>query len=317
MRVDHQTHWLPRKCLEALRGRRRLPRSERDGDRYLLEIAPGGSVLPVTSAFDTLEVQLAEADAHGVDVLVSIPAPLAEVLHLPGEEAGDLLEDLNEEVARGQRVHRDRIIGLAMLPMQDPDVALRVLESAVAELGLRGVCMLASIDGRPIATDETLPIFQRIEELRVPLFLHPAVRSNTYVSRDQRRAESGIGWMYHTALAALNLIDSGTLDRCPELVVVHPHLGGVLPYVLGRVDRMDPEMLPRRLPEYLRTRFYTDSVGATPGALRFAMDTYGPERVLLATDYPPVPMAAGHAYVKSELGAEGAQALYANALPWP
>lgn len=129
----------------------------------------------------------------------------------------------------------------------------------------------------------------------VPLFLHPSHRSSVFQPGQPRPLEAGMNWMYDTSFAALSLILSGTLDTCPGLRVVHPHLGGILPYIIGRIGSAARgkgavvEDLPQtELPvqEYLRERFYADSVSQTPGALRLAIETYGIDRILLATDFP-------------------------------
>jgi len=83
-----------------------------------------------------------------------------------------------------------------MLPMQDPDVAVAVLDDAL-DLGLRGVCMLSSIEGRPIASDETLPVFRCLGEFRGPLVLHPAVRSQTREPDAPPRVAEGKTRPYH------------------------------------------------------------------------------------------------------------------------
>src|ERR1019366_7264223 len=87
---------------------------------------------------------------------------------------------LNEEMARAQRELPNRFVGLAMLPMQDADAAIEALDTAILSLGLRGVCILSHIDGKPIASSETLPIYRRIAELGAPVFLHPANRSSGF-----------------------------------------------------------------------------------------------------------------------------------------
>jgi predicted TIM-barrel fold metal-dependent hydrolase len=309
--VDHQAHWLPPVSLDALTGRSRLPRAERTREGWLLEIAKGAR-LPAGPAITDLEAQLELATTLDIDVLVISPPPLGECQHLAGEEAAELLQGVNAEIAAAQRAHPDRVVGLAMLPMQDPAEAVAVLEEAIG-LGLRGVCMLSSIQGRPIASDETLPVFRRLDELRIPLFLHPAVRSQT---RDPGAppsvAEGGIAWMAHTALAAFNLIESGTLGACPNLVVLHPHLGGVLPYVLGRIERIQDERSPLGIGEYLRTRFYTDTVSRTPGAIKLAIETYGADRVLFGSDHPFEHMA----WMKQFVMDEGvADRVFSNVLP--
>jgi predicted TIM-barrel fold metal-dependent hydrolase len=309
--VDHQWHWVPVELLEALEHRSAPPRAERSDGGWVLELAEGFK-LPLPPGLLDLDEQLQVATDHGIDVLVSSPVLLAEVLHLEGGEAAELLEQANGVTARAQREHPDRFVGIAFLPLQDTDAALSVLEKAAAD-GLSGVSMLASIDGKPIATDATLPVFKRIEELGLPILLHPACRSSTLSQRLGMHAEIGLGWMYHTALAAVNLIQSGTLDECPGLTILHPHLGGMLPYVLGRVDRLPGE--DRSLPEYLRRHFYTDAVSATPAALQLAIDTYGLERVLFATDYPFVPIEPAFGYLEANASPEQARAIFANVLP--
>jgi predicted TIM-barrel fold metal-dependent hydrolase len=309
--VDHQVHWLPPRSLDALTRRKRLPFAERSGDTWQVAITDG-RMLEATAAITDLDGILELASSLDIDVVVASPPTLAEVMHLPGTEAGDLLRGVNEEFAAAQRTHPTRFVGLATLPMQDPDEALAVLDHA-ADIGLRGVMMHSSIEGRPIATDETLPVFQRLDDLRMPLILHPAVRSQTFaVNGGVTVAEGGIFWMAHTSAAAFNLIESGTLDLCPNLVVLHPHLGGVLPYLLGRLERIQNERQEIPIGEYLRTRFYTDTVGRTPGQVQLAMQTYGSRRVLFGSDNPFEQMAWMKQYVIDEGAAD---TVFPNVLP--
>jgi len=300
--VDHQVHWLPPAVLDSLGSRTRLPRCERTGDGWLLESTEGGK-LPARQEMTDLDYQLELATSLGIDVLVVSSPPLAEVMHLPGSEAAELLQALNAALAAAQDAHPERVVALASLPLQDPDEALRVLDDAVAR-GIRGVMVMSSIEGRPIATDETLPVFRRIDELGMPVVLHPALRSQTLEGPRPSVGEGGIGWMAHTSLAAFDLIESGTLDACPNLRVLHPHLGGVLPYVLGRVQRIQNERQQLDIGRYLRERFYTDTVGRTPGQIAFALKAYGEGRVLFGSDHPFEQMAWMKQFVVDEGAAE-------------
>lgn len=312
MVVDHQWHWVSAHLVERLSARRVPPRAELIEGRWIIEMAEGVR-LPVPPPLLDLDEQLAVASTHGIDVVVSSPILLAEIHHLEPAEASELLEEVNAVSAAAQREHPDRFAGVAVLPFHDVDAALGVLDRAVAD-GLTSVVVPASLEGTPIASDATLPIFQRIEALGLPLLLHPAVRSSTYTQGLGMQAEIGIGWMYHTSLAALNLIQSGVLDECPELTVLHPHLGGVLPYVLGRLEQQ-LRGAERSLSEYLRHHFYTDTVNLSPGALGIAIATYGLDRVLYASDYPWVPIEPGLEYIEANATAEQRATIFANRLP--
>jgi aminocarboxymuconate-semialdehyde decarboxylase len=333
MIVDYQGHWYPETYFESILNRDGYPRTERRSEGgYYLDNAPRERWF-VPPLHTDLEAHFASMDDAGIDVVVSSPNMVCDVGWLDLAEARDTVQLANEETARVQREHSDRFVGLAMLPMQDTDAALTELNRAVTELGLKGVTVIANIGGEQIASERTLPIFRRIAELGVPLFLHPSHRSVAFGMQLGTAVERGLNWMWDTSLAVLSLIRSGTLDACPTLTVVHPHLGGVLPYVLGRVswqealpdplgtlevqDEYRPSLQEAPIEEYLRTRIYTDTVSYTTGALRLAIDTYGLDRVLFATDYPwQLPRARALDLVRAAVPEAEAEAiLHENRLP--
>lgn len=323
MVVDYQTHWYPSAYLDSIRRRSSYPRTETVEGGYLYE-GQNGDHRVLDRRFFDLELHFEDMDNHGIDVMVCSPNLVGEVTTLPLEEARETAQLLNEEIARAQREHPDRFVGLAMLPMQDADAAIEVLNDAVLRLGLSGVCILSHIAGRPIAEPETLPIYRRIAELGVPVFLHPANRSAAFRPGEVRPIENGLNWVVDTSKAALSLILTGTLDACPTLAVVHPHTGGVLPYVISRIAATarptgttverppTTELSPER---YLRERFYADSVNPTAGALGLAIAAYGPERILLATDYPWQPRGPRLADVHANADDAQARAIFHENMP--
>lgn len=312
--VDHQVHWYPRAAVEKLRGRSRYPKVERGADGgYVLWLDEGASQPLMDRLTVDVEEHLAQATEAGVDVLVFGPATMGEVLQLPGREAAELLDNIHVEYAAAQRAHPDRLACLAALPMQDPAVALEVLDRAIGELDLRGVSFLTTFDEQlPLVADETLAVFARIAELGVPLFLHPGFRSSTRIGTHSPREEFGLAWTYQTALVALRLVDEGVLDAVPDLTVVHPHLGGVLPYVAERVGLLGGGRAEHPLEHYLRTRFYADTACGNPGALRLAIQRYGIERIVFASDHPFLPMTETRRYLEE---GDDAHQIYANRVP--
>ena len=318
--VDHQAHWYPRSYVESLMRRRDFPKVEpAESGGYIFSVDEDDSQPKMDLLVKDLDEHLAEASSAGIDMLIIGPATLGEVLHLPAPEAAELLDPLHVEYAAAQRAHPDRLAFLAALPMQDPATALEVLGRAVGELGLTGVSLLAANEGRSLATEELLPVYQRIGELGVPIFLHPGFRTTTRPQTGTRRAEWCLAWTFHTALAALQLVDGGVLDAVPELVVVHPHLGGVLPVVAGRISaHAGPAagtVAEEPLEYYLRHRFYADTAQATPAALELAIETYGSDRLVFATDHPFHSMAALRSYVDDNVEPEMAQQIYRNRVP--
>ncbi|HEY0812122.1 MAG TPA: amidohydrolase family protein [Pseudonocardia sp.] len=314
--VDHQAHWYPDSCVEKLIGRSAYPTVRRAaGGRYEF-FADDGTTQPAMEALTgDIETHLSTAADAGVDMLVIGPATLAEVMHLPIKEAVELIDPIHEAYAEARRSHPDRLACLAALPMQDPAAALDVLDRAVEHLGLNGVSLIAHNEGRSLADPEYLRLYTRIAELGVPLFLHPGLRSATRALTHGFREEVGLSWMYQTALAALQLIDGGVLDAVPDLVVVHPHLGGVLPYVAGRISPLPGSGAEHPIEHYLRTRFYVDTAASTPAALPLAVQTYGAEHVVFASDHPFLPMREIRRYVENSLPDDVAAQVFANRVP--
>jgi predicted TIM-barrel fold metal-dependent hydrolase len=296
--VDYQTHWYPRRYLESSLGRPDgvIPRAEFDGRGFHFH-GPHGDHRYLEPRFFDLDIHMADMDRYGLTTMVCSPNLVGDVTYMEVAEATDTCLMLNEELAAAQSTYAGRFVGLSMLPLQDVDAALRVLEHA-SEVGLPGVCMLPHVEGANVANLDNLPVYRRMGELGMPLFLHPAHRSAVFRAGMGRPIEVGLNWMHDTASVAVALVVEGILDECPDLVVMHPHGGGTLPYVAGRIDHVSTPRdfltesiggLRQKFSAYLPERFYTDTAIHTPAALPVATETYGPERVLYASDYPWMP----------------------------
>jgi aminocarboxymuconate-semialdehyde decarboxylase len=301
--VDCQAHLHTQSYFEAHLGRSRYPYAERRGDGYVFHTSDGNAN-PIPRHYFDPELQLELLGQQGVDVVVSSMGAFT-VDHLPVDQAAELARQVNEERAELQRRHRGRFYALALVPMHDAEVAIAALDHAIEVLALRGVCIGSNVDGASIAAPERRAVYRRIAELGVPIFLHPT--RSLLEDRVRRHGhEYTVGFMVDTTLAALDLIFSGVLDECPTLQVVHPHLGGVLPYLAARVDLEHPKewsgaaALERPPSSYLR-RFYTDSVNGSPGALRLALEHYGVDRLLFSSDYPYWSPADELAFVRAHL----------------
>jgi 6-methylsalicylate decarboxylase len=82
-------------------------------------------------------------------------------------------------------------------------------------------------------------------------------------------------------VAALRLVMSGVTNRFPDLKFIVPHLGGTIPFLLGRIGRGNPEQIRNAL----RAMYY-DTLNGSAEALASACRVYGADRLLFGTDYP-------------------------------
>ena len=302
--IDCQIHWYPPPFLEWCLERKSFPRCRRDGDGFKYELAPEiffdfqGPMIDLEALFERMS-------GAGIDTLVISSEPALDVTGWQIDEAREGARLLNEAKAIAQRENPDRFVGLASLPMQDPGAAMAELDHSIGTLGLAGVCIPSNLHGSPITSPALLDVYKRIEELDVPLFLHPT-RSIAAGALPDYGLEYAIGYMFDTSVAALNLVFSGTMDECPELKVVHPHLGAMLPFHAERVDIQyklpwsGNEGFPGLPSEYIK-RFYTDTVSNSPAAMRMAVEFYGIEKILFATDFPWWDPEPGLDFVNSTL----------------
>jgi predicted TIM-barrel fold metal-dependent hydrolase len=81
------------------------------------------------------------------------------------------------------------------------------------------------------------------------------------------------------------------MERYPELLVVHPHCGGVLPYLMPRVvEQTEVKGRGRDLitnsPDTYYRRVYLDLVSPSVQAIRYAYEFSRPDRLLFGSDRP-------------------------------
>ena len=103
------------------------------------------------------------------------------------------------------------------------------------------------------------------------------------------------GLQVDNSFALLRLILSGILERHPTLQIVMPHVGGILPYMSGRIDHQT-EVLGRarenitQPPSMYLRRIYLDTVSPSVESLQYAYQFSGADRLLFGTDHPWVDM---------------------------
>jgi uncharacterized protein len=121
---------------------------------------------------DMGEQRLRAMDDAGIDMQVlSVTAPGSQ--QVPAEHATHLSRALNDRCAEVIAAHPFRFNALATLPTQDPDTAIVEAKRAITELGFCGVAINGHTQGRFLDAPEFDELLMAIEELDVPIYLHP------------------------------------------------------------------------------------------------------------------------------------------------
>jgi 6-methylsalicylate decarboxylase len=277
MRIDVHAHYFPPEYTDYLR-RLGDPRAEsRDA-------VPGGP--------PTLDQQAAMLDAVGIDLQVLSISLLQP--YLPREadavEAARLANDVYADAAAG---HGGRFAAFACVPLPHVEAALAEAERCLDRLGMLGITIGCSVAGRPLDDAAFAPFFAELDRRGAVLFLHP-VGLGLVPEPDPH----GLAWMvgapFEDTVAALQLVMSGLTVRYPNVKVIVPHLGGTLPFLLGRIEGTLGRRRARGSPPVpfegdaspLVRRLWYDTVNAHRAALRCACETFGADRLLLGTDFP-------------------------------
>jgi aminocarboxymuconate-semialdehyde decarboxylase len=237
----------------------------------------------------SIDRRLADMDAKGVDLQVL--SPLLHGVHMLDAKTGlDLCRLVNDDVAEVVQKRKGRFESFAVLPLQGIDESLMELERAVKDLNMRGVVFFSNVEGRFLDEEDFWPVYEKIAELDVPVFIHPTHPVNDKGMEDYGLV-STVGFLYDTTLTMLRIILSGLLERHPGLKFILPHLGSVIPYIEARIDkeRAGPPSSKRRIQrppsEYFK-RVYVDTVSLHEPALKMANESLGSRRMLFGCDCP-------------------------------
>jgi 2,3-dihydroxybenzoate decarboxylase len=240
------------------------------------------------------ELRLTEMDRAGIDFAIlsqtgpSVQGEADAALAL--RRARDNNDFLAAQVAR----HPTRFGGFATLAMHTPQGAAEELTRAVRQLGFKG----ALVNGHTLGAYYDDPAYdafwEQMQELDVPLYLHPTDASVMPVVYAGHPELTGAvwGWGVETATHALRLLFSGVFDRFPRLKLILGHMGEGLPYIRWRFDSRFAVyshgiQLERAPSEYLGSNIVitTSGVCSAP-ALQGAIGELGAQAVLFSVDYP-------------------------------
>ena len=288
MNIDFHAHFYPEDYLKKLEASQGDVRIETDakGQRWILSM--GAKAGPITPDFFDIDTRVERITEHRVDMQI-LSSPHPGVDRFSPEESADMSRAINDGIAKAMRKSPKHFQGVAMLPLIDTKLALKELDRAVLDLGLKGLCMLSNVAGKMLDGDFLLPIYDRAQELGVPIFIHPTTPLGAQVMQEWRLAII-LGFEFDIVLSATRLAYSGILERFPELNFVISHLGAGIPFLAGRIDRgyFDPTCgIKTKKPtsEYLR-ELYCDTVSFYQPALAMAYEFYGASRMVLGSDFP-------------------------------
>jgi aminocarboxymuconate-semialdehyde decarboxylase len=289
--VDVHAHALVSAANELVAGHPGHAEQQARDARWFGEAAAAvnrGQLSRVGPLLTDVDLRFAAMDEARVDVQVVAPMPFYHPW-TDGILAERVFGVTNEGIAALAGAHPDRLVGLGTIALHHPELAVRQLDACVGELGLRGVQIGTVAGERELDHPSLANFWARAEELGALVLVHPWGCTLGERLADYYLANT-VGNPTETTVALSRLIFSGLLDRHPGLDLCSVHGGGYLPYYLGRSDhawheRPDAHGCAQPPSSYLR-RIWFDSLVYSGAGLRALVDSVGPDRVLLGSDYP-------------------------------
>ena len=286
MKIDIHNHIYPENYWKAL-----LKISERvtfpiDARRILSYYTEKGILIKPEETLGPMEKMGIEIQVLSLSVPnVYMPDPAMSL---------DLAQMANDAYADIRRRFPGRFYVLASVPLNFPELAIRELDRAIGKLGMNGIVLGSNIAGMPLSSPEFFPFYERVNELNVPIFIHPMSPPHME-EEDEFFTAPLVHYVFESTLAATKMVFAGVFERFPEMHLILPHLGGAIPYIQGRIDsgyRNHPSCrknISRPPSEYFK-EFYYDILSLNVPALRCALEIMGPDHLVFGTDYPFWPL---------------------------
>jgi len=233
--------------------------------------------------------RLKDMAAEGVERQVLSPMPELLSYWFEVDDALRMCHHINTTIASMVNSAPEHFYGLGMVPMQDPALAAREMARLKADYGLLGIEVGTNINGRPIGDPFFEPVFAAAVEQDLAIFVHALHPAGIERVIGPPGMAALVAFPNENALAVASLICGGMLTRYPDLRIAFSHGGGgfglVLPRMLHGWRTMGDGMFATSPLTLARQIYYDTLVYDTP-ALKYLIDLFGVERLLVGTDYP-------------------------------
>jgi len=311
--VDIHTHVYPPSYIELLKSRSSIPyiRSFPPSPALRLVILPAEDTestsrgRPVGPEYYDINKKIEFMNTHSIDIsVISLANPWLD--WVPAAQASEAAERINNEVNEECGKFTGRLFAFATLPLSGgKEVIVKEIQRLNVLKYMRGIILGTTGLGKGLDDPELLPIFQALQDAKLPIFLHPHYGLPGSVW-GERASDYGhvlplaLGFPLETTIAVTRMILSGVFEKVPDLQMILAHSGGTLPFLAGRIEsciehdyhlKAEGKLGKGRKTvwEILKKNIYLDAVIYGEIGLKAAIQASGEDRVMFGTDHPFFP----------------------------
>jgi aminocarboxymuconate-semialdehyde decarboxylase len=218
----------------------------------------------------------------------------------PDSEELKSVQAWTDYAAKVQQDHKGKLYSFAtILPCRGP-AFVKETERAIRQCGLKGIFIHSSHKGQYPDDDEARPFWELVQELDVPVMIHPPHLGFGEERMKEYRLASSIGRPFDLCLALGRLIVRGILEDFPKLKIVASHGGGGICETISRMDyayELQDEafflgpyvpMKIKHKPSHYLKKLYLDTVTYNEPAVKMVLEWVGADHVLYGSDAPPL-----------------------------
>lgn len=233
-----------------------------------------------------MAAQLASMDQWGIRAAITSLTPRVLLKNL--DRLRVVARVCNEFQARRAGDDPRHFGSFALLPLPDVDGALEEIAYALDILRLDGIGLFSSVAGQYLGDPRFDPVFDELHRRRAVVFLHP---THCEAPKDSRLSAPpfAVEYVFDTTRAIVNLLYSGTLQRCPNLRLIVAHGGGAVPFLAHRIAAMEGHRGAKNVTGImpaLRSLYYEIASTTAAPALGCLQAMADPARILWGSDLP-------------------------------
>jgi predicted TIM-barrel fold metal-dependent hydrolase len=264
---------------------------------------------PHVDAYDSpdLSKRIKEMDEAGLDLQLVCQGAGVYADQLPAEQALEIARQSNDILAERIAPHKDRLMGVTALSLKNVAASVKEIERTAAQ-GFRAVLLYPHVDGEMLVDTQAMdPIFRKISEHNLPIFLHGAGTVRDLSLKHLEDGGAGVAYAVlsdgEVAECCLRMIASGLFDRYPNLNIVIRSSGGGIPLLLHRLfwTHKGPRG-EQKYSEIFLEHFSIDCASSDAPTLAFLIAKMGENNIVFGSDYCGGlgPLAKGFAAINAQ-----------------
>ena len=290
MNIDLHSHFFP---VEALgnpgKYQNQAPKIQLDKGKLTVSSGGGKRGNLSAGAFDPA-ARINALNEMNIDLQAISPSPILLFYWDEPQVAAYFSRLQNEAIQAVVQKHPDRFVGFGSVPLQDVPEAIAILKEAKS-IGLKGLEIGTSVGDKSLDDSSFEPFYDAAQALELLLFVHPTEDGAETDDPLTGMLGNVLQFPYRTTMMIERMILKGLFEKYQNLRLCLSHGGGLLAFNIWRLDhayKVRPEFSKNisQPPSAYLKKLYFDSIVHSVAALRYLIQTAGPDRIVIGTDYP-------------------------------